>query len=259
MEFLKIVRRRSFLSEVVYIALNIALAISVVVVILITSSPAPAFALILLSKWRILAVRPRYWFVNLQANTVDMIVGLSAVVLLNATNQANLDGTQRATFLVLLTLMYIGWLLFLKPRSKRSYVIAQADVALFVGVIALYTVSYVWPVSLVVLAMWLIGYSTSRHILSHYDEPHVFFLSLVWGLVLSEIGWVAYHWTIAYGFLPQIAIIALCVAFLIHKSYDSYFHHQRIRINDIVLPLLLAISIVLVLVLFFNRVNIGSV
>ncbi len=254
MEFLKIVRRRSFLSEVVYVAMNIALAISVLAVIIITGSPMPAFALILLSKWRVIAVRPRYWFVNLQANMVDLIVGLSVVVLLATTNQADIDGSQKLIFLVLLTLLYAGWLLFLKPRSKRSYVIAQSDIALFVGVMALFTVSYSWPASLVVLVMWLIGYSTSRHILTHYEEPHIFFMSQLWGLALAELGWVAYHWTIVYyGFLPQVAIVALCIGFLVHRSYDSYFHHQRVRINDIILPLLFAVSIVTVLVLFLDR------
>lgn len=259
MEFLKIVRRRSFLSEVVYVAMNIALAVLLLVVIMITGSPIPAFLLVLLSKWRIIAVRPRYWFVNLQANMVDLIVGLSVVVLLAETNHADIDSSQKLIFLVLLTTLYAGWLLLLKPRSKRSYVIAQSDIALFVGVTALYTVSYAWSVSLVVLIMWLIGYSTSRHILVHYDEPHIFFMSQLWGLALAELAWIAYHSTIVYGFLPQISIVALCIGFLIHRSYDSYFHHQRVRINDIILPLLFAVSIVTVLMLFFNHISNGTV
>ena len=57
MEFLKNVRRRSFLSEVVYIALNIGLAIAVVLIIRATESPWPAVGLVFLSKWRVLAVK----------------------------------------------------------------------------------------------------------------------------------------------------------------------------------------------------------
>lgn len=61
MEFLKAAKRRTLLSELTYVALNIGLAVAILVVVLVIESPLPAIALVLLSKWRILAVRPRYW------------------------------------------------------------------------------------------------------------------------------------------------------------------------------------------------------
>jgi hypothetical protein len=259
MEFLKIVRRRSFLSEVVYTALNIALAIAVVLVIRATESPWPAVGIVLLSKWRVLAVRPRYWFVNIQANLVDFIVSLSLVVFLFTAYTGNAEPSQKLFILGALTLLYIGWLLFLKPRSKRVYVIAQAGVALFVGVTALFTLSYALPASIVVLIMWLIGYATARHSLASYDETHILFLSLLWGLTLAELGWLAYHWTVAYTPLgiesvifPRASLAILCIGFILHKCYDSYYHHQKIRSNDIILPLLFTISIIVVLPLVLN-------
>lgn len=259
MEFLKIVRRRSFLSEVVYTALNIALAIAVVVVIRATESPWPAIGLVFLSKWRVLAVRPRYWFVNVQANLVDFIVSISLVVFLYTAYVSNAAGGQKLFILAILTLLYIGWLLFLKPRSKRSYVVAQAGVALFAGVAALYTISYAWPASAVVLMMWLIGYATARHVLTSYDdETHILFLSLLWGLVMAELGWLAYHWTVAYSLgiesvmLPRVALTVLCIGFILQQCYDSYYHHQRIRGNDVILPVLFTVSIIVILPLALN-------
>lgn len=263
MEFLKLVRKRSFLSEAVYTVLNIALAIAVVTVIRYTGSVGFAIGLVVLSKWRVFAVRPRFWWANLRSNMVDFIVSISFVVNMYIVNDAIIDDSRKILLLGVLTLLYIGWLLFVKPRSKRSYVAAQAGIAVLLGTSALYAVSYSWPVSIVVLFMWLIGYTAARHILSSYDEEtHGLFLSLVWGVMMAEIGWVAYHWTIAYNLpltsnlhIPQVSIITALVSFLAFKCYDSFYKHSKIRVNDIILPLLFTLSVVLVLLTIFNRVG----
>lgn len=258
MEFLKVARRRSIASEVVYTALNIALAIGVLIAVRVTDSPLPAFLLVLLSKWRVLGVRPRYWFANIQANLVDLIVSLSLVILLYAASAS-------LTVQIILTALYVFWLLIVKPRSKRSWVTAQAVTAMFVGITALYAVSYAWPSSAVVIAMWLIGYSTTRHVLNAYEEGHLLFLSLIGGLFLAELGWLAYHWTIAYAvpgvsglLIPQIALIAVALAFLGERLYSSYTHNGHLKPADVILPSLLSLSVVAVLLLLFNDINSGS-
>lgn len=258
MEFLKVARRRSIASEVVYTALNIALAIGVLVAVRVTDSPLPAFLLVLLSKWRVLGVRPRYWFANIQANLVDLIVSLSLVILLYAASASLVVQT-------ILTALYVFWLLVVKPRSKRSWVTAQAVTAMFVGITALYAVSYAWPSSAVVVAMWLIGYSATRHVLNAYEESHLLFLSLLGGLFLAELGWLAYHWTIAYAvpgvsglLIPQVALIAVAIAFLAERLYSSYTHHGQLKPSEVILPSLLSLSVVIVLLLLFNDINSGS-
>src|SRR5690606_10662203 len=118
MEFLRAVKRRSLVSELVYVLLNVGLAVAVLLVVWAIESPLPAFALILLSKWRVLAVRPRYWFAHVQANAVDLIVSLSLVVLLYS---AGSIGSENGTVAqVILAGLYALWLLALKPRTKRS-------------------------------------------------------------------------------------------------------------------------------------------
>lgn len=263
MEFLKNVKRRSFLSELLYKILNISFAIAILIIVRVTESLVPAFALVLLSKWRVLAVRPRYWFANIQTNLVDFIVSVGFVIFLSNVAKAE---PQRLIIQIIFTLLYIIWLLVIKPRSRRTYVLIQATAAMFIGVTALFSVAYAWPASLVVLLMWLIGYSTARHVLGSYDEEqHIMFLSLIWGLVMAELGWIAYHWTIAYSLpiieganLPQVSIISFCLAFLMYKVYNSYAHYQKVRFNDIVLPLIFVISVVGVLLLVFNTVGTGS-
>ena len=263
MEFLKLVRKRSFLSEAVYTVLNIALAIAVVMVIRYTDSVGFAIGLVILSKWRVFAVRPRFWWANLRSNMVDFIVSISFVLHMYIVNAAIIAEPRKLLLLGILTLLYIGWLLFIKPRSKRAYVAVQAGVAVLMGTSALFAISFNWPVSIVVLLMWVIGYTAARHILSAYDEEtHGLFLSLAWGVVMSQLAWVAYHWTIAYNLplvtslhIPQVAIIATLASFLAFKCYDSFHKHAKIRVNDIILPLLFTISVVLVLVTIFNRVG----
>lgn len=260
MDFLKVAKRRSFVSGLVYNALNVALAIAVLIVVQTSGSPLPAFILVLLSKWRVLAVRPRYWFAHVQANLVDFIVSIGLVILLSAAN------TKEGFWLqIIITVLYILWLLFLKPRSKRSLVVMQAGVAAFIGVTALFVVSFTWPSSLVVLVMWLIGYAVARHVLTAYEETHVLFLSLLWGFVFAEFGWLAYHWAVAYAIpglvgikIPQIAIILLAISFVVERAYESYSRHKSVRLADVMLPLLLSASVVVLLLLRFNDVGLGS-
>ncbi len=263
MEFLKLVRKRSFLSEAIYTVLNIALAITVVVVIRYTGSVGFAIGLVVLSKWRVFAVRPRFWWANLRSNLVDFIVSISFVLHMYIVNDAAIVESRQLLLLGILTLLYIGWLLFIKPRSKRAYIAVQAGVAVVMGTSALFALSYNWPVSLVVLAMWLIGYTAARHILSAYDdETHGLFLSLAWGVIMAEVAWVAYHWTIAYNlpfvptlYIPQVAIITTLMSFLAFKAYDSFHKHAKIRMTDIILPLLFTVSVIVVLLIVFNRVG----
>jgi hypothetical protein len=259
MEFLKSSKRRSIISELVYVALNVGLAVAILAVVWAIESPLPALGLVFLSKWRVLAVRPRYWFANVQANLVDLIVSVSVVVLLYAASEAIVAQ-------ILLTALYIVWLLYIKPRSKRVFVTIQAGAALFLGVTALLSVSYDWPSSFVVLFMWLIGYSAARHVLGNYEEAHIAFYSILWGFITAELGWLMYHWTFAYALpgvgdimLSQTAIIVLAMSFLAERTYASYVSHGAVRSSDVVMPTLLSVSLIVMLLAFFNTISNGGI
>ena len=266
MEFLKIVRRRSFLHDLLYVVLNVALAIGLMVIIRVTGSLLPAFALVLMSMWRVLAVRIRFWVANIQANLVSAIVSFSFVIFLYITNLSSSGSLRIFIIQSLLVLAYIGWLLIVKPRSKRVFVVAQAGIALFVGITAIFALTYSWIATPVVLMVFIVGYSCARHVLTNYEETHTMLLSAAWGFVLAQIGWLAYHWTVAYRLpllndilLPQISVVAICFGFVSYKAYNSYFHYQKIRLNDIILPLAFSISIIGVLLLAFNGVNTSAI
>lgn len=265
MEFLKTInKRRTLLSEVIYVVLNVGLAIALLLVIRYTGSLIPALILVLISKWRVFAVRVRFWSANIQDNAVCFIVSLSYVIFLYVSNPVPADPSNMPSLMVqgVLALLYIGWLVWLKPQSKRTYVVAQSGVALFTGISAIFVISYGWIATPVVLLVWLIGYITARHVLGSYEEDHIILLSLAFAFMMAEIGWLAFHWTVAYRvpiltelLIPQVSIIALAVGFLAYESYNSFHHHQKVRMNDIILPLIFTISLITVLVLFRNGID----
>jgi hypothetical protein len=250
MELLRSIRKRSFLSEVAYVVLNIALAITLFILVLVVNVPWPAFGLVLLSKWRIFAVRSRYWAANIRANLVDVIVGTSLVVLLYAAS-GDLP-TQ-----IGLTALYVAWLLFLKPRSKRSHVVSQAAVGLVLGLAAIVQISPTLSSSAVVLMSWVVGYSAARHVLSVQHESHINFLSILWGFVVAEVMWLGYHWTIGYQVskslqLSQVVIIIAALSFLAERVYISYHRNGKVQSSDIMMPTLLSLSIIGVLLFVFG-------
>ena len=247
MDFLKAHKRRSKVSEAAYITLNVGLAAALLVIVLVGQSPWLAIGVMLLSKWRALAVRPRFWFANLIANMVDIIVGVSTVVLLY-------DASGVLWLQIAITMLYIVWLLFVKPRSRRSMVALQAGTAVFAGITALCMLSFGWDVAFFVMCMWLIGYVSVRHVLGSYDEPLTTLYSLVGGALFAEYGWIGFHWMVAYslpGFstlqISQLALVATLFCFTAERAYASYHKHSIVRRQDILPAVLLTIGILVTL------------
>lgn len=255
MDLLKSSNRRSKLSHSIYILLNIGLAIGLLAIALTIDTPWVAVALVTLSKWRVFAVRVRFWSANILANAVDYIVSLGFVTYLYTASGV-------LWLQILLTILYIGWLLFIKPRSKRQYISIQAGVAVYVGTSAVLMLGHLSDSILVVAAMWVIGFSAARHILINYDEPHTNLLAFIWGLVFAELGWLGFHWTFGYslpGFgdikLVQLSIIMTMMSFVIERGYVSKYNNGQIRTSDILLPVLLTVSTTLILLIFFNSIS----
>ncbi|MGB4762666.1 MAG: hypothetical protein WBP12_04930 [Candidatus Saccharimonas sp.] len=250
MDLLKIHRRRSRLSDVAYIILNIGLALALLFVMYLWKEAWLGVLVVLLSKWRILAVRPRFWFANLVANMVDIIVSISIVVFLAA-------ASGNFWLQLVITLLYVVWLLYIKPRSKREIVAIQAGVAVFVGVTALSIVSYSWDSVFFVLAMWGIGYVATRHILGSYEEPHTVLYGLAVGLIFAELGWIGFHWLMAYQLpgsgniqLSQLALFTTLFCFVAERAYASYHRYGSIRRADILPAIILTASIVTTVYIF---------
>ncbi|RYC76579.1 hypothetical protein G112A_00019 [Candidatus Nanosynsacchari sp. TM7_G1_3_12Alb] len=163
---------------------------------------------------------------------------------------------------IALAIFYAAWLVAIKPLSKRWQMTLQAGLAVFIGTAALFAVSHEWPAAVVVLGALIIGYGTARHFLSTFREEQITVLSLAWGLVFAEIGWLAYYWTFAYAIpgltmikLPQVTIILLLISFLGERVYRSWKKNGAVVRSEIMPPVLFSVAVIGVILLFFNTVT----
>src|SRR3954470_18205297 len=111
------IKPASGFSRLAHGCLNVLLALLVLVLVRIDFVQL-ALAIILLSKWRMLVVRPRFWPANFRANAVDIIVGVSLLVFMVQSDTQWLQLLWAATYAV--------WLLVIKPTSGALMVSFQA-------------------------------------------------------------------------------------------------------------------------------------
>src|SRR5665811_706369 len=109
-------------SHAIYVALNVGLVLVIAALVSIGLTPL-AIILVLISKWRMFAVQPRHWLVNIRSNSPDLIVGLSFVVFMSQ--------AQSSWAMLLWIVLYIAWILLLKPKTDPGYVGAQALASMF--------------------------------------------------------------------------------------------------------------------------------
>lgn len=210
-------RPASKASSVAHVFLNILLALLILALIADPISlPWLAVTVFLLSKWRMLAVKPRHWLANIKANLVDITVGLSVVAFMGGTGSLLTQLIWAAIFCV--------WLLVIKPRSSNFFVAFQAMMAQALGLVAFYGMFSRSTIFVLVLMTWLICYSSARHFFSAFEDENGRLISHIWGIFGAQLAWVLAHWTLTYGFLPQIALLltvigyGLAVCYFLHSS-----------------------------------------
>ena len=141
--------KRFKLGDMLHLLSNLALAVLVYLLVAVWQLYTLAFILVILSKWRIFSVQPRFWFANIVANLVDIIVGLSVLVFIYQANSASwLQITWAA--------LYAVWLVVVKPQSGTRAVTFQAAIGQFVGLTALFWYASTVPDILIIAGAWLI-------------------------------------------------------------------------------------------------------
>ncbi|MFZ1324326.1 MAG: hypothetical protein WAQ57_04185 [Candidatus Saccharimonadales bacterium] len=200
-----------------------------------------AYLVVLLSKWRMFAVRPRHWPANIRANAIDIIVGLSFVVFMA-------QAPTQAWQLVWL-LGYEIWLLSVKPRSDMFWIAIQAGLGQFLGLTALYLLWGQSSLLLLVIASWCICYLAARHFFSSFDEPLNSMLSHIWGYVGAALTWVLGHWLLYYGFLAQPVLLLSLIGY---SLATMYYLENNDKLSALVRReiLLIMSAIILVIILF---------
>jgi hypothetical protein len=192
-------------SSLLHNGLLLAFALLLFVLIRLDNFDLLAFMLIALSKWRMFAVRPRFWPANIRANAVDIIVGVSVLVFMI---QAPSVGVQ-----LLWTFVYAGWLIVLKPGSTVVYTSIQAMVGFVFGLQAIYIAWGGAPLYALVLATGLLCFLVARHFFDSFDEPYARLLSYLWGYFGAALMWLLGHMLIVYP--RHAAYVAQPLLFLV--------------------------------------------
>lgn len=259
MEFLRVSKSQGVVSTLLHVLFNLTLALAVFLVIYISGQVEVALLLVLVSKWRIFAVRARYWGANLLANLVDITVGCSIVGLLYIASQVD---TQMGTYAQIgLAAFYAVWLIIIKPLSSERAMMLQSALGLLLGVWAIIALAHTLSAVplLTELLLAAVGYGSARHLLSMYDEEHTTLLSLMFGLFIAELGWIASHWAIGYNLhmadqlrLPQAAILALLFGLIAERFYVAARTQQSITRSEFIAPILFAVIAAFALLVFFS-------
>lgn len=223
-------------SGIAHVGLNILLPLVVFVLVRINFVQL-ALAVILLSKWRMFAVRPRFWAANIRANAVDIIVSISLLLFMVH------SGSQLMQFIW--AAIYGVWLVGVKPASNAFMVSIQAVAGLVCGLMALFLAWGGGPLYGLVLLTGLICYLSARHFFDSFDEPYAKLLAYIWGYFGAAIVWLLGHWLLFYGPISQPVLLLLAIGFGLASIY--YLDHHG-RLNKALSRQLIFIMIAIVLI-----------
>jgi len=197
-------------THLLYIGLNVLLPILAYILVRI-DFVGLAILLVLLSKWRMFAVRPRYWAANLIQNGVDIMVAVSLIIFMATTSVV--------WWQLFWTLAYGAWLLWLKPRYDVLSVSAQAMIGQLLGLSVLYLKFGDGSIVGLVAGTWLVAYLAARHYLTSFEEPHSALLAHIWAYFAASLAFILSHWLLFYGTIAQIIIILTTIGYGLAALY----------------------------------------
>lgn len=225
-------------SHAFYLALNGLLPILAYILVRI-DFVGLAILLIVLSKWRMFAVRPRFWMTNLITNGVDIMVAVSLVLFMASTTVV--------WWQLLWTLAYGGWLIWLKPRYDVLSVTAQAMIGQLLGLSLLYLKFGDSSIVGLVAGTWLVTYLSARHYLTSFEESHSPLLAHIWAYFSASLAFVLGHWLLFYGTIAQIIVILTTIGYgLAAMYYLDATERLTALLQRQLLAIMLAILVIIV-------------
>lgn len=253
-DYVLIRKSRNVLSTVLHVIFNLILGVGSIFLTLLTGSWVLGIILVLISKWRIFAVRPRFWLLNIKSSIVDLVVGASFVLI------AYCSGLTPLPVHYILAVGYSLWLIWLKPLSSKWATEAQALVAIFLGSTAATLMAANADAIWMVLACFIIGYGAARHVLIQTEEKDYGILTVSAGLVFAEVAWLCHNWLIVYPFnstgiiVPQLSIILTVLAFAIGSCYQSVLRNGgKLKFSEVGLPVAFSVLIIFIVVTWFSQ------
>jgi hypothetical protein len=201
-----------------------------------------ALSLVVLSKWRMFAVRPRFWPANVRANAIDLIVGLSVVMFMTHSSSVYLQ--------LLWAALYAVWLIAVKPASGLFMISTQAFIGQFCGLVALYVAWAAGPLYGLTLITGLICFLAARHFFDNFDEPYSKLLSYIWGYFGAALAWLLGHWLLFYGVLSQSTLLLSTLGYGLAVLY--YLDHTDRLSKTIRRQFIFVMLAIVVVVLVFS-------
>ncbi len=180
----------------------------------------PAGVIVVLSKWRMFAVRPRFWPANIRANAVDLMVGLSTVLFV-----AYFDSLMTQ---LLFVLAYAVWLIAIKPGTTMMMITAQAFIGQLAALSALYLTWAGGPTYALTLLTGLFCFWAARHFLDAFDEPYARMLAYFWGYFGAALAWLLSHWLLFYR---GVALTTLLLSTLGYGIAGLYYLDHTDRLS----------------------------
>ena len=205
-----------------------------------------AIAIVILSKWRIFSVRPRYWLPLIRANAVDLIIGISTIIFMVNTSSALIQ--------LIWAVAYALWLVLVKPSSSIFGISLQAFLAFLYGLVAVY-LEWGGSTALVIMFMtWIVCYSVARHFFSGFEEKHASFLSNAWGLFGASLSWILSFWLIYYQAFSQVALILIVLGF---GLASLYYLDQTDRLTTLIRRqvIFMMIAVIIITLIFLDWGN----
>jgi hypothetical protein len=230
------IKPASGIANFLHLSLNALLPV-VMLIFIRLNFEALAALLILLSKWRIFSVKPRYWVALIRSNLVDIFIGLSVISFMSGTNSIV---TQ-----IVWMLFYIAWLVWLKQKSNSVAVMGQALLSQALALVAFYRSFPGASLVTIVLVTWLICYASARHFLGAFPEPLIKTMTEIWAWFGAVMAWILGHWVIEYFQFPQIAII---LTILGYGFATLYYLDKNERLKPVLKQQLLGLMIVVILI-----------
>lgn len=222
-----------------HLLFTIFLPVLVYIFVRINLTPI-AVTIILLSKWRMFAVRPRHWLAYIRANAVDIVVGIAIVIFMS--------NSSTQIWQLIWAAVYAVWLLLIKPSASLIGISLQASIAQLFGLMALYNNWGGQSTALLVLGTWTVTYVAARHFFSAFDEPYTRFLTDAWALFGASLAWVLSHWLIFYGVVAQPTLLLTILGYGLGAMYhlDSHDKLGKLARRQFIFIMLAVIIVVLV-------------
>lgn len=233
------IKPASGFSKIFYWLLIILLPLLALVFVRLSILPL-AYGVVILSKWRMFAIRPRHWPASIRLNAINIIMGLSFVVFMAQSSSL--------IWQLLWVIAYEAWLLYVKPKSKIFWVSVQASLGQFLGLMALYLLWGRSSLAILVLASGVICYLSARHFFSAFEEPLSSTLAYIWSYIAVALTWVLGHWLLYYGFVSQAVLLLSVLSYGLGTLYylDNFDKLSSLVKREIILIMLMVVMAIIV-------------